>query len=188
MTKNRWNVLSNFRSELTRGCFLDNQQEQACDMVTGENESPIQVPEFLTGRMPSRSHLNQSHDELNTLHKTTIPAQERIAPAVEADPVSRLVDVLTSMQIRPTAQQLTIRPVNSNTMTFVGKSEKFELFEDLFHTMKKMQPEMSEHMKINHFKSLLRKNALHTFRNLSTASRQTLEDVLLIFRRKTCQA
>ena len=153
-------------------------------MVTGENEPPIDVPEFLTGRMPSRSHLHRSHDDLNPLLDTTIPAQERTVPAPEQHPVNRLADVLTSMQNRTTAQQLTIRPVNSNRMTFDGKSEKFELFEDLFHTMIKMQPDMSEQMKINHFHSLLRKNALQTFRNISTANRQFLEDVLIIFRRK----
>ena len=156
---------------------------RAYDMVTGENESPIEVPEFLTGRIPSTSHLNRSNDDLPLLD-TTIPAQERIATAADSDPITRLADVLTTMQNRPTAQQLTIRPVNSNTMTFDGKSEKFELFEDLFHTMIKMQPEMTEQMKINHFHSLLRKNALQTFRNISSSNRQTLEDVLVIFRRK----
>ena len=50
--------------------------------------------------------------------------------------------------------------------------------------MIKMQPDMSEQMKINHFHSLLRKNTLQTFRNISTANRQTLEDVIVIFRRK----
>ena len=69
-------------------------------------------------------------------------------------------------------------------MTFDGKSEKFELFEDLFHTMIKMQPAMTEQMKINHFHSLLRKGALQTFRNINSINRQTLEDVLVIFRRK----
>ena len=49
--------------------------------------------------------------------------------------------------------------------------------------MIKMQPEMSEQMKINNTHSLLRKNA-KTFRNISTANRQTREDVLVIFRRK----
>ena len=153
-------------------------------MVTGENESPILVPEFLTGRMPSRSHLNQYQDDLNALHDTTIPAQERTAPAAESDPINRLADVLTGVQNRPTAQQLTIRPVNSKTMTFDGKSEEFELFEDLFHTMIKLQPEMSEQTKINHFYSLLRKNALQTFMKISTANRQTLEDELVNIRRK----
>ena len=115
---------------------------------------------------------------------TTIPAHERIATAADPDPITRLANVLTTMQNRPTAQQLTIRPVNSNTMTFDGKSEKFELFEDLFHTMIKMQPEMTEQMKINHFHSLLRKIALQTFRNINSTNRQTLEDVLVNFRRK----
>ena len=50
--------------------------------------------------------------------------------------------------------------------------------------MIQIQPEMSEQMKINHFHSLLRKNALQTFRNISTANRQTLEDVLVFFRPK----
>ena len=69
-------------------------------------------------------------------------------------------------------------------MTFDGKSEKFELVEDLFHTMIKMLPVMTEQMKINHFYSLLRKGALQTFRNINTINRQTLENVLVIFRRK----
>ena len=152
------------------------------DMVTGDNESPNPVPEFLTGRISSRNHLDRSFEDINL--DTTIPAQERLATAADSDPITRLADVLTTMQNRPTAQQLTIRPVNSNTMTFDGKSEKFEQFEDLFHTMIKMQPEMTEQMKINHFHSLLRKNALQTFRNISSSNRQTLEDVLVIFRRK----
>ena len=50
--------------------------------------------------------------------------------------------------------------------------------------MIKMQPEMTEQMKINHFHSLLRKNAPQTFRKISSANRQTLEDVLVVFRRK----
>ena len=198
LTQNRWNVPSerpeinpeencskktrrNSRSEQFRDRPIDGTTNaSAYDMVTGENESPIDVPEFLTGRMPSRSHLHRSHDDLNPLLDMTIPAQETTVAALERDPINRLADVLTSMQNRPTAQQLTIRPVNSNTMTFDGKCEKFELFEDLFHTMIKMQPDVSEQMKINHFHSLLSKNALQT----CTANRQTLEDVLLIFRQK----
>ena len=43
---------------------------------------------------------------------------------------------------------------------------------------------MTVQMKINHFHSLLRKGALQTFRNIKTINRQTLEDVLVIFRLK----
>ena len=200
MTQNRWDIPSerpeinseglqntNPKDSSTSKHNHDRQNDgginlNAYDMVTGDNESPNQVPEFLTGRILSRNHLDQSYEDINL--NTTIPAQERPVPVAESDPITRLADVLTSMQNRPTAQQLTIRPVNSNTMTFDGKSEKFELFEDLFHTMIKMQPEMTEQMKINHFHSLLRKNALQTFRNINSTNRQTLEDVLVIFRRK----
>ena len=68
-------------------------------------------------------------------------------------------------------------------MPFDGKIGKFDLFEDIFHTMIKMQPEMSEQMKINHFHSSFRKGAIQKFRNISTTNRQTLKDVLVIFRR-----
>ena len=88
------------------------------------------------------------------------------------------------MNSKPSTQTLMLRPVSTSTLTFDGKSEKFELFEDLFHTMIKMQPDMTETMKINHFHSLLRKNALQTFRNINSANRQTLEDILAVFRRK----
>ena len=56
-----------------------------------------------------------------------------------------------------TRQNIPDEPVSTNTLIFDGKNEKFELFEDLFHTMLKMQPEMKEAMKINHFHAHLRK-------------------------------
>ena len=141
------NAKNNLRNEQDENQLNNDYPElNVHDMVTGDNESPNPVPEFLTGHIPSRTHLNQSYEDINL--DTTIPAHERIATAADPDPITRLADVLTTMQNRPTAQQLTIRPVNSNTMTFDGKSEKFELFEDLFHTMIKMQPEMTEQMKI----------------------------------------
>ena len=159
--------------------------EQNRDMVTGANPTPHMVPEFLTGRpMQSREPLqrqNSNHDE----SQDTIPQVPETTPSnTSPDPINRLAEVLVGMNNRPSAQTLMVRPVSTTTLTFDGKSEKFELFEDLFHTMIKMQPDMTEAMKINHFHSLLRKNALQTFRNINTANRQTLEDILAVFRRK----
>ena len=162
------------------------------DMVTGAKLTPHIVPEFLTGRpMQSRKNIPQQNDDNDDTLDTTLPAQQPIRTnTTEAiteppvDPINRLADVIMGMNTKPSTQTLMVRPVNTTTLTFDGKSEKFELFEDLFHTMIKMQPDMSEAMKINHFHSLLRKNALQTFRNISSANRQTLEDVLAVFRRK----
>ena len=46
-----------------------------------------------------------------------------------------------------------------------------ELFEDLFHTTLKLQLEMTEMVKINHFQSLLRKDALQTVKIMQNYSR-----------------
>ena len=60
-----------------------------------------------------------------------------------------------------------LKPVSTNTLIFDGKNEKFELFEDLFQTMPRMQPEMTKALKINLFHAHLRKEALQTFRIVS---------------------
>ena len=77
-----------------------------------------------------------------------------------------------------------LKTLSTDTLIFDGKSEKFELFEDLFHTMLIMQPELTEAMTINHFHARLRKEALQTFRNISASNKKTLDDVLTVLRRK----
>ena len=151
-------------------------------MVTGATDTQPQIPEFLTGRIHSIPNLERQQSTHNISLDTTLPAPAPEAPEPPQDPFNRLADVLVNLQNKP--QSMTIRPVQTTPMTFDGKSEKFELFEDLFHTMIKMQPTMTEQMKINHFHSLLRKGALQTFRSINSINRQTLEDVLVIFRRK----
>ena len=60
----------------------------------------------------------------------------------------------------------------------------FEYFEDLFHTTLRMQPNLTEDMKINHFHAHLRGLALKTFKNIQRTPTTTLEDILKVFRRK----
>ena len=159
--------------------------EQNRDMVTGAKLTPPMVPEFLTGRpMQSRTPLQRQHSNLHESPDQGPHVQETPSQNTPSDPINRLAEAIAGIHNRPSAQTLMVRPVSTTTLTFDDKSEKFELFEDLFHTMIKMQPDMTETMKINHFHSLLRKNALQTFRNINTANRQTLEDILAVFRRK----
>ena len=68
--------------------------------------------------------------------------------------------------------------------TFDGKSEKFELFEDLFQTSLKIHNHLTEEDKINYFHSLMRGDALQTFKNITTPSRENLAEILTVFRRK----
>ena len=68
--------------------------------------------------------------------------------------------------------------------TFEGKSEKLELFEDLFQTCMKVHNQLTEENKINYFHSLMRVDALRTFKNITKLSREKLGEILTLFRRK----
>ena len=172
---------------------FEQSDDDGYDMVTGANLTPHLVPEFLTGRpMQSRNTIPLPNPSTDDTLETTLPAQQNpisintqeTPREPPVDPINRLEDVIMGMNTKQPSQTLMVRPVSTTTLTFDGQSEKFELFEDLFHTMIKMQPDMTETMKINHFHSLLRKNALQTFRNINSTNRQTLEDILAVFRRK----
>ena len=160
-------------------------------MVSGQTAQKNQIPEFFTGRILSPRN-PPSHQYQNL---STQVSQDNNLPVVEQTPknqnldanisFNRLADAITAIATQQRPQAATIlKPVSTNTLIFDGKNEKFELFEDLFHTMLKMQPEMTEAMKINHFHAHLRKEALQTFRKISASNKKTLDDVLIVFRRK----
>ena len=160
-------------------------------MVTGQTTKTNQISEFLTGSTltpgnpPSQHHQNLS----------TEVSQDNNLPVVEQTPknqnsdannsINRLADAIAGIatQQRPQAATM-LKPVSTNTLLFHGKTQKFEIFEDLIHTMLKMQPEMKEAMKINHFHAQLRKEALQTFRNIIAINKKTLDDAPIVFRRK----
>ena len=160
-------------------------------MVTGQTAQTNQIPEFFTGRISSTR--NPSSHQYQNL--STQVSQDNNLPVVEQTPrnqnldakicINRLADAIAGIatQQRPQAATM-LKPVSTNTLIFDGKNEKLELFEDLFHTMLKMQPEMTEAMKINRFHAHLRKEALQTFRKISASDKKTLDDVLIVFRRK----
>ena len=68
--------------------------------------------------------------------------------------------------------------------TFDGKSEKFELFEDLFRTSSKNHNQLTEEDKIYCFHTLMRGDALQTFENIGSPNGENLTEILTVFRRK----
>ena len=68
--------------------------------------------------------------------------------------------------------------------TFDGKSEKIELFEDLFQTSLKIHNQLTEEDKICYFQSLMRGDALQTFKDIDSPNRENLTEILTVFRRK----
>ena len=133
-------------------------------MVTGQTAQTNQFPEFLTGRI--LTPLNPPSHQYQNL--STQVSQDNNLPVVEQTPtnqnldannsINHLVDAIAGIttQERPQAATM-LKPVSTNTLIFDGKNEKFELFEDLCHTMLKMHPEMTEAMKISHFPPIYEK-------------------------------
>ena len=159
--------------------------------VTGQPARTNHFSEFLTGRI--QTPRNPSSDQYQNLSTQVI--QDNNLPMVEQTPrnqnsdannsINRLADTIAGIATQQRPQTATmLKPVSKNTLIFDGKNEKFEFSEDLFHTMIKMQPEMTEAMKINHFHAHQRKEALQTFRNINALNKKTLDDVLFVFRRK----
>ena len=68
--------------------------------------------------------------------------------------------------------------------TFDGKSDKFELFEDLFQTNLKIHKQLTEENKIDYFHSLMLGDALQTLKNITRPNRENFGEILTVFRRK----
>ena len=68
--------------------------------------------------------------------------------------------------------------------TLDGKSEKFEMFEDLLQTSLKIHNQLTEEDKTNYFHSLKRGDALQTFKNITSPNRENLGEILTVFRQK----
>ena len=74
------------------------------------------------------------------------------------------------------------KALTASLPTFNGKSEKFELFEDLFRNNIKMYPHLTEIQKINYFHSLLRGDALQAFCNIEDTKKDSLDEIMTIFK------
>ena len=166
------------------------RQAHTHHMVTGQTTQTNRIPEFLTGRILT-PRISPSHQHQNL---STQVSQDNNLPMVEQTPrnqnsdannsINRLADAIAGIETQQRPQATMLKLVSTNTLIFDGKNEKFELFGDLFHSVLKMQPEMTEAMIINHFHAHLRKEALQTFRNKSASNGKTLDDVLIVFQRK----
>ena len=76
------------------------------------------------------------------------------------------------------------KSLKTTTPTFDRKSENFELFEDLFQTSLKIHNQLTQEDKINYFHSLMRGDALQTFKNITSTKKENLGENLTVFRRK----
>ena len=69
-------------------------------------------------------------------------------------------------------------------LTFDGKSEKFDLFQDFFQRSLKFPIQLTEEDKINYFLSPVRGDEIKTFKNITSPNRENLGEILTVFRTK----
>ena len=156
------------------------RQANTHHMVRGQTAQTNQIPEFLNGRLltprnqPSHQYQNLSTQVPQDNNLPMVERTPRIQNSDANNSINRLADAIAGIATQQRQQAATmLKPVSTNTLSFDGRNEKFEIFEDVFRTMLKMQPEMTEAMKIKHFYALLRKEALQTF-GIKSASNKKL--------------
>ena len=167
--------------------------EYGHDMVTGATEqignchSMTGVHEEVTYCSPSISSGKQKKNR-----STSQPQfrSENTPATIEADQVflalQQLANNNKSANFHNNINTISKLPRSLTTTmpTFDGKTEKFELFEDLFQTSLKIHNQLIEDNRINYFHSLMSGDALQTFKNINGPTRENLEETLASFRRK----
>ena len=171
------------------------QKDSLCghDMVTGATEQignchdMTGVHKEVTYCPPSTSSGKQKKNRSTSQPQCCI---EKTPATIEADQnllaLQQLAKNNNSANFHNNINKISKLPKSLNTTmpTFVGKSEKFELFEDLFETSLKIHNQLTEDDRINYFHSLMRGDALQTFKNINGPTRVNLGEILAVFRRK----
>ena len=152
--------------------------------MTGVQEEVIQCS-------PSTSSRKQKKN-----HSTSQPQfrSENTPATIEADQILLVLQQLTNNnnyeKFHNNINRTSKLPKSLTTTmpTFDWKSEKFELFEDLFQRSLKIHNHLTEVDRINYLLSLMRGDALQTFKNNDGPIRKNLGEILAVFRRKCVKA
>ena len=164
-----------------------------CNQTT-QNSGPEVGNGMVTGIQEeiSYSSVRTSSGKQKKARSTSQPQfrSENTPATIEADQIclalQQLATSSNSANVNNNSNKVSKLPKSlSTTMpTFDGKSEKFELFEDLFQTSLKIHNQLTEGDKIHCFHSLMRGDALQTFKNIDSPNRENLGEILTVFRRK----
>ena len=178
-----------FHGQTTRNVSL----EENHDMVTGATEQ-IGNCDDMTGVHEEVTYcsLSTSSGKQKKNRSTSQPQfrSENTPATIEADQIllalQQLANNNNSANFHSNINRISKLPKSPTTTmpTFDGKTEKIELFEDLFQTSLKIHNQLTEDDRINYFHSLMRGDALQTFKNINGPTRENLGEILAVFRRK----
>ena len=163
-------------------------------MVTGGPEEVCHNPHTMTATQEEIPYCSptSSSGKQKKARSTSQPqfCSVKTPATIEADQTllapQQLATISNSANFNKNISRISKLPKSLTTTmpTFDGKSEKFELFEDLFQTSLKIHNQLTQEDKINYFHPLMRGDALQTFENITTPNRESLGGILTVFRRK----
>ena len=152
------------RHDMSMGVQRENVD--GCDMVTGATEQIRNRCDMVTGVHEEVTYcsLSTSSGKQKKNRSTSQPQfrSENTPAMIEADQIllalQQIANNNNSAKIHNNINRTSKLPKSLTTTmpTFDGKFEKFELFEDLFQTSLKIQNQLTELDRINHFHSLMR--------------------------------
>ena len=172
------------------------QKESLCghDMVTGATGKIRNRHDIVTGVHEEATYCSPSTSSGKQKKNHSINqlkfSSENTPATMEADqillPLQQLANNNNSANFHNKINRISKLPklLTTTMPTFDGKSEKFELFEDLFQTSLKFHNQWTEDDRINYFHSLMRGDALQTFKNINGSSQENLVEILPVFPRK----
>ena len=172
------------------------QRESFCgrDLVTGSTKQIGNRRDMVTGVHEEVTYCSPSTSSgKQKKNRSTSQPQfrsENTPAAIEADQIllalQQLANNNNSANFHNNINRISKLPKSLTTTMpiFDGKSEKFELFEDLFQTSLEIHNELTENDRINHFHCLMRGDALQTFKNINSPTREILGEILAVFRGK----
>ena len=157
------------------------------DILTGVHEE-FTFHEKFTYCSPSTSSGKQKKN-----HSTSQPQfRSEITPAtIEADQIfsafQHLANNNNSANFHYKINGISELPLPLTTTkpAFDGKSEQFELFQDLYQTSLKIHNQLTKDGRNNKFHSLVKGDALQTFRNFNGPTRKSLGESLAVFEGNT---
>ena len=163
-------------------------------MVTGATEESRHNPHTMTitqEEIPYCSLSTSSGKQKKERSTSQLQFRSENTPAtIEADQIllalQQLATNSNSINFNNNISRISklLKSLTTTMPTFDGKSNKFELFEDLIQTSLKIHNQLTEEDKINYFHSLMRGDALQTFRNNTSPNRENLGETLTVFRKK----
>ena len=170
------------------------ETENNTHMVTGATEESCQYPHMLTATQEEVPYCSPttSSGKQKKARSTSQPQfrSENTPATIEADQILLAVQQLAtnsnSANFKNNISRISKLPKSLTTTmpTFDGKSEKFEMLEDLFQTSLKIHNQLTEEDEINYFHSLMRGDALQTLKSITSPNRENLGEILTVFRKK----